>query len=220
MAAEKLSIADMEKEGIKFLMNDFAQCFQQLRHYDGQIVDLSKFAFAGYTAILGTATGLYQFAMKEGKDFTVPIALILASGLVFGVFLFALVIRNRVYFVQVARYINEQRGLFLDVKPLGFQNRAGMYTNPHLPPFFNWRSSQAWYSYIIAAFNSLLLYMLVFTLAASFPAYWRIIFSCVAFAGHLSIGISYLVSRESKTTDHAVFNSPTPLIRERESGMR
>src|SRR5256885_13447222 len=117
---EKGELTDVEKEALKFLDRDFNQCFQQLRHYDSQILEVCKFAFFGYSTLIGAALGLYQFGLKEHLTLAAPINGILGTGLVLGIFFFALGIRNRVYFVQVARYINEQRQLFLALHPLGF----------------------------------------------------------------------------------------------------
>lgn len=42
-----------------FLENDFNQCFEQVRHYDTQIVDIFKFLATFYTTVAGIAIGLY-----------------------------------------------------------------------------------------------------------------------------------------------------------------
>lgn len=107
-------ISEQDKEALKFLERDFNQCFQQKRYYDAQIFDILKFLFTAYSAIIGIALGLYQFYLKEGKDLSLPAVAVLAVGLILGLFMFALAVRNRVYFVHVARYINEQRNFFLN----------------------------------------------------------------------------------------------------------
>ncbi|MBI2556053.1 MAG: hypothetical protein HY607_10795 [Planctomycetes bacterium] len=200
-------ISEQEKEALKFLDRDFNQCFQQMRHYDAQIFDILKFIFTAYTTIIGVAIGLYQFGLKENKILTLPAIFVLSVGLLLGLFMFALAIRNRVYFVQLARYINEQRGLFLKFKPIGFENKSLMYTNPKQPPYFNWRSSQAWYSYIIASLNSMLLGALIFIVFASNCYRWQMvgISSILLFIIQLAIAISYLKSRENKSSSEAIF---------------
>jgi hypothetical protein len=203
---DKRELTDVDKEALKFLDRDFNQCFQQLRHYDGQILEVCKFAFIGYTTLIGAALGLYQFGLKEGKTLSAPIYGIVSTGLVLGMFFFALAIRNRVYFVQIARYLNEQRQLFFRMQPLGFQNRSQMYTDPSQPPFFNWRSSQAWYSYIIAALNAVLLAILLFTsLPQGSRVTWVSVGSGFFFAAQLAVGTAYLKRREGKLAEEAVF---------------
>ena len=133
--------SEQEKQAFKFLERDFNQCFQQMRHYDTQIFDILKFLFTAYTALIGVAFALYRFGLKESIDFTFPAIAALTVALILGLFMFALTIRNRVYFVQVARYINEQRKFFFQFKPMGFDNKSKMYTNHNQPPYFNWRSA-------------------------------------------------------------------------------
>jgi len=199
-----LSALEQEKEALKFLERDFNQCFQQMRHYDAQILDILKFMFTAYSALIGVAIGLYQFGLKEGKDLSSPAIAALVVGLSLGLFMFAVIVRNRVYFVQVARYINEQRSFFFKLKPMGFENKSKMYANNGQPPFFNWRSSHSWLCYIIAALNSTLLGVLLYIV---FPCAWKIVtIGCmVLLLLQLIIAIAYLKFRENKSASEAVF---------------
>jgi len=199
-------IFEQEKEALKFLERDFNQCFQQMRHYDSQIFDILRFMFTAYTALIGLALGLYQVGLKLSQDFTLPAIVALAVGLLLGLFMFALSVRTRVYFVQVARYINEQRGFFFQFfVPLGFSNKSDMYTKPDQPPYFNWKSSQAWFTYIIAGLNSTLLGVLLFI---SFPGKnkWCYLWFCalLLFIVQLIFAIIFLKSRENKNTSESV----------------
>ena len=64
----------------KFLERDFNQCFTQMRHYDGQILDIVKFTFATYTAIIGVVVGLYQFSKKEHyESILIPVTAAITS---------------------------------------------------------------------------------------------------------------------------------------------
>ena len=124
-------------EAIKFLGRDFDQCFTQMRHYDGQIWDICKFSFAAYSALMGTAFGLYQYTISPNHVNLIPVAIaILVIGVLLGLFIFGLSLRNRVYFVVLARYINENREYFFRHNPPEFKNVTGMYTDPSNPPFF------------------------------------------------------------------------------------
>lgn len=204
MSEPAQNISDQEKEALKFLERDFNQSFQQMRHYDAQIFDILKFMFTAYSVLIGVALGLYQFGLKENKDLSLPAIAALTVGLILGLFMFALTIRNRVYFVQVTRYINEQRGFFLKYNPLGFENKSKMYTNHEQPPYFNWRSSHSWLCYIIAALNSILLGVLLYIV---YPCAWKTVIcgSLILFIIQLAIAITYLKSRENKSASKAVF---------------
>lgn len=187
-----------------FLERDFNQCFGQMRHYDNQILSIVKFTFTAYSALIAVAVGLYQFSQTENVDL-VPVGIaILAVGYLFGTFMFSLIVRNRVYFVIVARYVNEHRRLFLAVKPLGFENETGMYTSTSFPQYFNWRSSQAFYLYLVALLNSILLFALLGIKTSPYLAIAGLVISLV---GHLGLAIRYLVTREGKSSGEAAFGS-------------
>lgn len=195
--------SEQEKEALKFLDRDFNQSFQQMRHYDAQIFDIIKFMFTGYSAVNGVALGLYEFSLKENMDLMLPAIAVLIIGLLLGIFMFALVIRDRVYFIQVTRYINEQRGLFLEYKPMGFENKSKMYTNYQQPPYFNWRSSHSWLCYIAASLNSTILGVLLYILERCLVTVF--IFCLFFIIIQLMIAILYLITRENKSAAKAVF---------------
>jgi hypothetical protein len=204
MCELKPSISEEEREALKFLERDFNQSYQQMRHYDSQIFDILKFMFTAYSALIGVALGFYQFGLKEKIDLALPAIAALMIGLVLGLFMFALVIRNRVYFIQVTRYVNEQRGFFFKYKPIGFENRAKMYTNYKQPPYFNRGSSHSWLCYIVAFLNSILFGVLLYILYLS--SWTPAMVGClILFILQLTIAITYLKSRENRSASQAVF---------------
>ena len=172
-------------------------------HYDSQIVDVCKFAFVGYSSVLGVAIGLYKFGIEKKVNFVLPAAAIILVALIVGLVVFSLVIRNRVYFVVVTRYVNELRGHFLDVKPLGFENKTGMYTNWKKPPYFDVWSSQLLASYMIGFFNATLLGVLLYL--AKFACAWIGILSIGLLFLQIVLGFWYLRSRDGKSAEAAVF---------------
>lgn len=196
--SEKLQTSsEQEKEASKFLERDFNQCFQQMRHYDAQIFDILKFMFTAYTVLIGAALGLFKSDLQI--NLTIPIVVSLMIGLVLGAFMFYLVLINRSYYVRVARYINEQRRLFLAFKPFGFENTSRMYTNAK-QPYFSRESTQVWLAYIISALNSTLLGVLLFILSASYCYKWVTVLgvSFALFSVQIAITIKYLKSQENK----------------------
>ena len=196
-----------EIDNSKFLEHDFNQCFQQMRHYDSQLFDSVKFLTTAYVGLIGIGIGLYEFGIKECKDFTIAVISSFLFALLFGLFMFMLIIRNRVYYVHVTRYINEIRKTFLEKKPLGFKNKSGMYTNYKQPPFFNWRSSQAYLMYVIALVNAILCGAIIFVWFYEESCCWL---RTLCGAGTLlllqvGIGIFYFKSREGKSASKSVF---------------
>ena len=196
-----------DDEAIKFLERDFNQCFVQMRHYDSQIWNICRFSFTAYIAILGTAIGMYQYSTENNIDL-IPAAMgVLGAGLALGLLLYSLAVCNRVYYVLVCRYINEHRKLFLETKPLGFENISGMYMSPAMPPYFNWRSWQSWLFYTIASLNSLLASLLILYSLGGCSWRWvlTVTFGIIAGLLQIGLGIAYLKSREGKGGSEGVF---------------
>lgn len=199
--ADNTKLADAAE---KFLERDFVQCFTQMRHYDQQNLDLLKFTFTAYVALIGVSFGLYQFSTKEGVNLIPVATAILCVGFLFGLFMFALIVRNRVYFVLVARYINEHRRHFLKAKPLGFENRSRMYASYDRPHFFNLRSSHSFHMYLVSTLNGILasgIAMFHFNLMTA-----AIVF-VLALISQLAPAIAYLRTREKHSADTSVFGS-------------
>ena len=198
-----------DQEATEFLERDFNQCFAQMRHYDTQIWDICKFTFTSYTVLVSVAIGLYKYSLEKQLDLVPASIAALSIGVLLGTFMFFLTIRNRVYFVFVARYINEHRRLFLNRKPLGFENVSKMYINPNLPRFLDWRSSEVWLSFVIAVLNSVMLATLVFMAADVNHTPWlfALFVSVIFLAIQLIIGSWHLHSREGKSSSRAVFGT-------------
>ena len=198
MAKSSMHIED--GEAAKFLERDFNQCFMQLRHYDSQIWNVCRFAFTTYITVLGAALGLYQYSEDKSLNL-IPAAIgVLGAGLFLGLLLYSLVIYNRAYYVLICRYINEHRQLFLEGKPLGFENVSGMYMNSAIPPYFNWRSWQSCLCYIIALLNALLAALLIFYFLNEYSWRWplAITIGIITVLIQIGSGIIYLKSREDK----------------------
>lgn len=198
---------DQKEQSVKFLEHDFNQCFQQMRHYDSQLFDSVKFLTTAYVGLIGIGIGLYEFGIKECIDFTVAVIVSFLIAFLLGLFMYMLIIRNRVYYVHVTRYVNEVRKTFLEKKPLGFENKSRMYTNYEQPPFFNWRSSQSYLIYVIAVVNAILFGAIIFICFSNASCCWFRTLSGVVIllVLQLGIGIWYLKSREGKSASSSVF---------------
>ncbi len=153
---------NITKEAVNFLERDFNQGYSQLRHYDNQIIGIFKFGFTSYATIIGIATGLYQFSQEKGINLIGTVKALICACFLIGIFMLWLIVRNRGYYVRIARYINEHRKFFLNNKPLGFENNVGMYTDINHPKYFNWKSSHLLYVYISAIVNGILLSVLIY----------------------------------------------------------
>ena len=121
--------------------------------------------------------------------------LTLSVGLLLGIVIFAVIIRNRIYFVRMARYVNELRELFLQHKPLGFENHTRMYTRSDEPYYFNWLSSQSWLIYIVAFLNAMVLFV-IGLFASAYPLGIYAALALFFFAIQIAAAILALQARE------------------------
>lgn len=199
----EINVNKLQEASARFLDNDFNQCFAQVRYYDAQIVDIFKFLATFYTTVAGIAIGLYKLSTEKNLDLDTGLISGLSVAFVFGICMFFLIIRNRVYFVFCMRYINEHRELFLSSKPLGFENKSKMYTNHKQPPFFNIMSSQSVWLYVVAVMNTALLGIILYI--AKMNCGIITIAVAIVLLGQLTGGIVYLKTRENKSASKAVF---------------
>ena len=145
-----------EQTDTSYLIADFEQCFEQMRHYDRIELVIIKSTFTAYFAVVGGGYTLYQWGIERNLDLRTLIGILLFIGFILGTIFLAILVRNRCYFVKVARYVNEQRNLFLKNNILGLENLSKMYTDSRNPPYFNWFSTYSWLMYLLCFLNSLL----------------------------------------------------------------
>ena len=182
-----------------FLEHDFDQCCSLLRHYDSQIFNLTKFSFVTYTGLLGIAIGFFEFSNKNEMDLRTPIIAALGAALMCGLFFLASVLRNRRYFVRVARYVNEHRNHFLAHHPHGFRNKSRMYADPNLPTYMNWSSSHLLFVYLISALNGTLLVAAVYVQTEGELSLWLLGVLLGAIAMQVVGAVKYLRTQSRRT---------------------
>ena len=147
-----------------FLAQDFDQAFLEKRRFQQQLWDVCKFAFTMHSAILGLAIEFYRYSPDTSINVLPAVQLLLGLALLVGSFLVFLMIRTRVYFVIVTRYINAQRAFFLSRDESGFVDPTGYYSDSSKPDYLNWTSTQTVATLLVALFNAVVLAPLVFLL--------------------------------------------------------
>lgn len=149
---------------VKFLENDFNQAYEQLRYYDEKILSVCKFMTTIYSGVIALVVGCYKLSLDKGVDMSWACIGLLVPTFIFGLLFFVNLMKCRIYSVMNARYLNEQRHLFLTDKPLGFENKTKMFTDYKKPLFFNMLSSQIFFIYAVSLFNGVLLCLLFYFL--------------------------------------------------------
>jgi hypothetical protein len=135
-----------------FLKEDFSESYNQLRHYDSNIFDSFKFIFTIYSALVGGAISLINIDLKY--DLIILSKILLIISIVFCFFVMFYIIELRIYYVRVARYLNEIRSFFLSNNRIHFKNKCNFYMDNTKPEYFNIKSSHIILAFIVAALNS------------------------------------------------------------------
>lgn len=214
--------AEYHKQSIEFLKTDYEQAFSQLREYDDQIWEITKFSFLQLLASIGAVWTIFSLANGEKAvellktQWPVVSSVILIISFLFSLLAVQFILRIRVYFATTARYINDHRGFFLSSKPLGFENRSGFYTNYRFPKAFDAWSTQLLSTYVISLTGSLLLGfgvgLLMYYLGSgdAHAIGWGAGFWILASVLTIWISIHYLKSKKDRDTDQDVFGLNKP----------
>jgi hypothetical protein len=144
-------------ESLRFLLEEFNQCFSQMRHHDEMELSLAKFAFSLYSVVATVSFALGQYFHET------PSVRIFLCGLLLLTFLISfmvivMLVRHRIYFVYVARQVNSIRKTFLSIPGSGrvvFENFGIIDTGK--PKLYYWRSAHLVLILLLSLINSITL---------------------------------------------------------------
>ena len=204
-----------EEYSREFFKSDFEQSCEQLRHYDSLNWDITKFCFLELLLGIAAVWTIYGFAHAPdnsntyiASNYTWIIPSIIAVCYLFSFLASFLISRNRVYYVKVARYINEHRQFAFEGKPASFRNMSNYYTNPKLPKFFEIWSTQLVCLYVIQIisafiFGVLAYYIIAYMVAPKngymiFHVISAVLLGMISFVINLYIWISYMNYQDDK----------------------
>jgi hypothetical protein len=106
-----MTTADSES----FLIKEYDQCFEHMRHYGNMNNSLLEFSFGYYSAIAALSIGIYQFFHETNPGLSLGyIAMVLSLSVVIGSILNIQLVRYRKYFVHVARQVNRIRKYYIE----------------------------------------------------------------------------------------------------------
>ncbi len=156
----------MKEEKVKFLLEEYSQCFQQMRHYDNIRLSLIKFAFSFYSAIGTIVFAVYNYSNANGMSYSTKIFLdaFLTFTFLVGLIIVSMLTQNRKYFVLVARQVNGIRGTFLSEinRDLRFNFTNLLPTNTSEPKKFNPKSTYTLSILLISLINCIAIIFVVF----------------------------------------------------------
>ncbi len=130
----------MKAESENFLLADFNQYHEWMRHYDKSFSSMISFLYTGYAAVITASFALYsKYPDKFEANLGVGLLLAFASCLS-PVFIYWLM-KKRKYFSDTARWVNKIRNTYLINKPLGIDAPAVSLQNENYPPYFHFAST-------------------------------------------------------------------------------
>ncbi len=172
---------EINENVLRFLLEEFNQCFAHMRHYDNIKLSLIKFIFSFYSVIATLSFTLERYFYYEHNTKSVDmfLGIIFVSTFFMGFVIIIMLIQNRKYFIRVARQVNSIRGTFL-----GMANEVGLTFENFLdadaskPVALNIRSTHLLLIYILCMANSVFLSFAGFFMLRYFVG--PILYSCLA----------------------------------------
>lgn len=135
---------------------EYSQCFQHMRHYDDAVrhlVEVLFSIFAGMSVFLAALFTYLKDATYQNYVTGGILFLLFLVGLIFLI----LIIRTRVYFVQVTRQVNAIRNYFLENHATIFRQQNLLDTKSSEPKYLNYTSTYFYLFLIIILINGVLL---------------------------------------------------------------
>lgn len=191
-----------KESGTTFLITEYQQSFSHMRHYDNIVISLSRYLFTFFAAIFTASIALYQYLANVPYQ-NLFMGIISLFSFVVGELLLVLILRNRHYYVVVARQVNSIRNYFLNNMDLDFSQYNMSYTNPDEPRLWNMLSSYTLLYFIAAVINAALagssyLFIYTYSRGAAIGDIWlsSVVVAIAAFVIEIVIMISYFSNRK------------------------
>jgi hypothetical protein len=141
----------METSYPSLLVADFEQSYEQLRHYEEAMRKTHDTSIAGCIALI-TATATLISRFGPTKELIGFVTLVFALGAVALALMVMSYGQMRLYFVRVARFLNECRAEYLKEAACPVRNISGMYVDCTLPRLFDPFSSQTFHLYVLSTY--------------------------------------------------------------------
>jgi hypothetical protein len=199
MSKEKIIL----REDFKFILEEFNQCYEHMRHYDNVKLSLAKFGFSFYSAIATISFVLerYFYIEKSINSVHLFLAGLLCLAYIIGIMLIYMFLQNRLYFVRVARQTNSIRKVFLS--QLNFEFKGFLSTDPLRPYPLNFKSTHLLLILLFILINSIMVgFALAFGLLyLGISSTIVIVTGLLVFLGSIISLISFTKNMLSKTEE-------------------
>ncbi len=140
-----------EEDFKEFLLVEFQQCFEHMRHYDNSRIALMKFLMSFYSILPPLIYGTFNIFYHQLTNFFFYLYLFLLVVFLFGFLMLGMLIQNRKYFVRVARQVNTIRRYFWNKRDI----ISNLPLDSSKPRAHHHESVHLWSIYTILSLNSL-----------------------------------------------------------------
>lgn len=199
------------QESVEFLIAEYNQSSENLRHYSKIQNSIVSFSLTGYITLLAAIYAIYQFDSQSYMKYVFLILILLLS-FIAGCIILMFFIRNRMYFTVVAKQVNSLRNYFLSNSELDFINYNKSYFSHDRPRNYNPLSIDFMYIYVVSLLNSSLV-SIGFALFLHYIFYIRtdisIIFAVIVYIlseiTQIYLVIKHLKDKDMSNSDNAIW---------------
>ncbi|RKY98805.1 MAG: hypothetical protein DRQ10_07045 [Candidatus Hydrothermota bacterium] len=192
----KEGLYQREKEKEEFLLEEFRQCFEHMRHYDNMRVALLRFAFSFYSLFFALIGILLKFFKEQTNEISLYVGFFLCLLTLIGFGVYKMLLQSRKYFVLTARQVNSIRGFFLQ----DARFKSVLPLNSDKPNLLNFQSVHILTILLINILNSSLLaaatYFFTLYVKCREPFPWVILALGTSFIVHLVFLKTYLKEKQ------------------------
>ena len=149
-----------ETDSLSFLLSEYNQCYEHMRHYDTTRLSLVKFTLSFYSIIATIVFAILEYySDKSNNDIYLNMGLVLFFVWLSGLFIITMLSRNRVDFVKVARQVNSIRKELIALNRISFKNF--LYVDD-FPDAYNPKSTHILLLYFISFVNAVFFLFAIF----------------------------------------------------------
>lgn len=194
MSEEKTVDKLNQSNSLSFLLAEYGECFNHMRHYDSMNLSIATFTFTFYSIIATISFGIWEY-FKDSNIVHLPLflGLFLLFNSLSGFLIILTLARNRLYFVKVARQVNSLRKKFVSISSIDYENL--LYTDPKVPVASNKSSSQVillnFIAFVNSAFLATSIYFFIFYLF-NISTKYLILLSSIAYILGIIIGLKII----------------------------
>lgn len=149
-----------ETDSLSFLLGEYNQCYEHMRHYDNTRLSLAEFALSFYSIIATIVFAILEYYSEKMNNYIyLEIGLFLFFVSFSGFLIINMLAQNRADFVKVARQVNSIRKELIALNRISFKNF--LYVDS-FPNAYNSKSTHILLLYFVSFVNAVFFSFAIF----------------------------------------------------------